>query len=120
MGYVNSDGVAVMSMDHGTSFRPANSQNRTSVSRDHRIPVLNHSRTGKSVRISSNDAFNVGTLAIIDLSHIPYGPGVWPAFWMVGPVRRTLNSTVAQPLTYLVDRTGPTMARLILWSKSTA
>ena len=36
-----------------------------------------------SVRISSQKAFNKG-LFIADISHMPFGCGTWPAFWLLG------------------------------------
>lgn len=38
----------------------------------------------KSVQIESVEAFNEG-LFIISIKHIPAGPGVWPAIWLIGP-----------------------------------
>lgn len=39
-----------------------------------------------SVRITSNKAYNSGSLVIVDIEHMPGGIcGTWPAFWMVGP-----------------------------------
>ncbi|KAL1311625.1 hypothetical protein AAFC00_001736 [Neodothiora populina] len=39
-----------------------------------------------SVRLTSNKAYNAGSLIVLDLSHMPGGIcGTWPAFWMVGP-----------------------------------
>lgn len=38
----------------------------------------------KSVRISSVDSWGKGVL-IADFEKMPYGCGVWPAFWTVGP-----------------------------------
>jgi len=35
----------------------------------------------RAVRLSSRAAFDSG-LFVIDLAHIPEGPGVWPAFWL--------------------------------------
>lgn len=39
-----------------------------------------------SIRITSQDSYGVGSLWVIDLTHIPYGCSVWPAFWTKGPV----------------------------------
>ena len=39
-----------------------------------------------SVRLTSNKAYNAGSLVILDLQHMPGGIcGTWPAFWTVGP-----------------------------------
>lgn len=37
-----------------------------------------------SVRISSNKTYNSG-LFILDVKHMPFGCGTWPAYWLVGP-----------------------------------
>ncbi|KAJ9157526.1 Tat pathway signal sequence [Pleurostoma richardsiae] len=37
-----------------------------------------------SVRVTSKQAFNKG-LFIADITHMPVGCGVWPAFWFFGP-----------------------------------
>lgn len=41
-------------------------------------------RGRKSVRLSSNKAYNNG-LFVIDVGHIPVTCGAWPAFWLLGP-----------------------------------
>ncbi|KAH0349854.1 endo-1,3(4)-beta-glucanase, partial [Aureobasidium melanogenum] len=39
-----------------------------------------------SIRLTSKNAYNSGTLVILDLEHMPGNAcGAWPAFWMVGP-----------------------------------
>ncbi|MBW0488443.1 hypothetical protein O181_028158 [Austropuccinia psidii MF-1] len=35
----------------------------------------------KSIRVSSKNAFNAGTMLIIDVEHMPAACGVWPALW---------------------------------------
>ena len=45
--------------------------------------VHSSGRGRKSIRISSYESFNEG-LFVLDTNRIPWGCGVWPAFWMVG------------------------------------
>jgi hypothetical protein len=37
-----------------------------------------------SVRLTSKKTFNAGTLLVADVNHIPVGPGLWPAMWLLG------------------------------------
>ena len=37
-----------------------------------------------AVRIISDNTYTHG-LFVLDLSHMPYGCGTWPAFWLLGP-----------------------------------
>ncbi|KAF2253269.1 glycoside hydrolase family 16 protein [Trematosphaeria pertusa] len=37
-----------------------------------------------SIRLASKKTYNTG-LVVIDVQHMPFGCGTWPAFWMVGP-----------------------------------
>ncbi|KAK0192326.1 glycoside hydrolase family 16 protein [Armillaria mellea] len=62
--YVNSAGNAIMKVDN--MHNVVNGQKRN------------------SVRITSQDIYDVGSLWIIDLKHIPFGCSVWPAFWTKG------------------------------------
>jgi len=64
LAYVNSAGNAIMKVDN-TSVVPFNQKRN-------------------SVRITSTDFYDFGSLWIIDLLHIPYGCSVWPAFWTKG------------------------------------
>ncbi|KZV99653.1 hypothetical protein EXIGLDRAFT_724659 [Exidia glandulosa HHB12029] len=38
-----------------------------------------------AVRITTQDTYNLGTLWIFDVYHIPWGCGVWPSIWTMGP-----------------------------------
>lgn len=41
--------------------------------------------TGRnSVRLTSKATFNAGTLLVADITHMPVGPGLWPALWLLG------------------------------------
>lgn len=40
----------------------------------------------QSIRLTSKEAYNSGSLVILDLAHMPGNAcGAWPAYWMVGP-----------------------------------
>ena len=40
----------------------------------------------EALRVASKKTYNVGTLIVLDLAHMPGGIcGVWPAFWLLGP-----------------------------------
>ncbi|KZT70709.1 glycoside hydrolase family 16 protein [Daedalea quercina L-15889] len=64
LAYVNDNGAAIIKVDN-TSFVPWNQK------RD-------------SVRITTADYFELGSVLIMDASHIPYGCGIWPSFWTKG------------------------------------
>ncbi|KIK68640.1 glycoside hydrolase family 16 protein [Collybiopsis luxurians FD-317 M1] len=47
--------------------------------------VLNPSGPGRnSVRLMSNKQYQLGTVLVANLNHMPEGCGTWPAFWTVG------------------------------------
>ncbi|KAK7191908.1 hypothetical protein DPSP01_011335 [Paraphaeosphaeria sporulosa] len=49
------------------------------------VDTVNKDPEGRaSVRLESKTAYNKG-LVVIDLEHMPFGCGTWPAFWMFGP-----------------------------------
>ncbi|PSR76179.1 hypothetical protein PHLCEN_2v8602 [Hermanssonia centrifuga] len=64
---VNEAGHAIMKVDNTTN-----------------IPSMPLNQKRNSVRITSQDFYDYGSLWIIDLLHIPYGCSVWPAFWAKG------------------------------------
>ncbi|KAF8335481.1 glycoside hydrolase family 16 protein [Cantharellus anzutake] len=64
MVYVNNVGQAIMQVDRWTTLAPGQARN--------------------SVRIESYAVFNKG-LFILDVEAAPWGCGVWPAWWTVGP-----------------------------------
>lgn len=48
------------------------------------VDVVTTAKSGRySVRLESKATYNSG-LFIIDVAHVPTGPGTWPAFWMYG------------------------------------
>ncbi|KAI0342297.1 hypothetical protein BDW22DRAFT_1330594 [Trametopsis cervina] len=64
LAYVNNAGHAIIKVDNTTN-----------------VP-FNIKRN--SVRITSHDLYDYGSLWIIDALHIPFGCSVWPAFWTKG------------------------------------
>ncbi|KAG9047445.1 hypothetical protein FS837_002208 [Tulasnella sp. UAMH 9824] len=63
LAYVDGDGLAVMKVDNTNTI--ASGGNRD------------------SVRISSKNSYSSG-LIVLDVDTMPFGCGVWPAFWTVG------------------------------------
>ncbi|KIK53744.1 glycoside hydrolase family 16 protein [Collybiopsis luxurians FD-317 M1] len=61
-----SSGHAIIRVDNTTNIPSA--------------PLVNRN----SVKITTQDAYPIGSLITIDVSHIPYGCSVWPSFWMLG------------------------------------
>lgn len=61
LAYVNTAGNAIIKVDN-TTVVPPNSDRNT-------------------VRITTAEAFPVGSLWIVDILHVPFGCSVWPAFW---------------------------------------
>jgi len=61
LAYINSAGNAIMRVDNSTTIQVGQNRN--------------------SVRISTADQFEVGSVWISDFLHVPYGCSVWPAFW---------------------------------------
>ncbi|PAV20464.1 glycoside hydrolase family 16 [Pyrrhoderma noxium] len=64
LAYVNTDGNAIIRVDD-TSVVPYNEKRN-------------------SIRITTTDSYNYGSLIIIDILHLPFGCSVWPAFWTKG------------------------------------
>ncbi|TFY62543.1 hypothetical protein EVJ58_g3801 [Rhodofomes roseus] len=64
LAYVDSNGAAIIKVDN-TSFVPWDDK------RD-------------SVRITTSDFFESGSVIIFDASHMPYGCSIWPSFWTKG------------------------------------
>ncbi|EPS94588.1 hypothetical protein FOMPIDRAFT_58348 [Fomitopsis schrenkii] len=64
LAYVNDNGAAIIKVDN-TTFVPWNDK------RD-------------SVRITTSDFFDSGSVFIFDASHMPYGCSIWPSFWTKG------------------------------------
>ncbi|CED84003.1 Concanavalin A-like lectin/glucanase, subgroup [Phaffia rhodozyma] len=63
--YVNDAGNAIIKVDNTSTV------------------AYNYKRD--SVRITSLDYISVGSVWVLDATHVPYGCSVWPAFWSTGP-----------------------------------
>ncbi|KAI0827077.1 concanavalin A-like lectin/glucanase domain-containing protein [Trametes gibbosa] len=66
LAYVNDAGRAIIRVDNTTNL-PPNMPNRD------------------TIRITSKDFYDYGSLWVFDATHMPYGCSVWPAFWTKGP-----------------------------------
>ncbi|CCM02503.1 uncharacterized protein FIBRA_04605 [Fibroporia radiculosa] len=62
--YVNDAGNAIIRVDNFTTVSEGDRRN--------------------SIRITSSEFYEYGSLWIIDALHLPYGCSVWPAFWSKG------------------------------------
>ncbi|KAG9007178.1 hypothetical protein FRB94_014561 [Tulasnella sp. JGI-2019a] len=65
LAYVNSAGNAIIKVDNTSTV------------------LYNDKRN--TVRIASKDRFNVGSVWVTDMLHVPYGCSVWPAWWSQAP-----------------------------------
>lgn len=61
LAYTTKNGTTVMKVDDETT--------------------LGDGEGRKSVRISSKEKVKIGSVVLLDVVNIPYGKGVWPAFW---------------------------------------
>ncbi|KAI4730806.1 endo-1,3(4)-beta-glucanase [Aureobasidium sp. EXF-10728] len=76
----------VQYIDQGTAWNTGligNANDKVYIGVDH----TNVQPNGRpSIRLTSKNAYNSGSLVILDLEHMPGNScGSWPAFWMVGP-----------------------------------
>ncbi|KAF8587682.1 glycoside hydrolase family 16 protein [Ramaria rubella] len=65
LAFVNSAGNAIIKVDNTTTV-PFNQKRNT-------------------VRIASTDLYGVGSLWVADMTHVPFGCSVWPAWWSQAP-----------------------------------
>ncbi|KDQ60270.1 glycoside hydrolase family 16 protein [Jaapia argillacea MUCL 33604] len=66
LAYVNDAGKVILKVDNTTTVASGDSRN--------------------SVRITTHASYGLGSMWIFDVSHLPYGCSVWPAYWSKGPV----------------------------------
>ncbi|KAL4073388.1 glycoside hydrolase family 16 protein, partial [Scleroderma citrinum] len=65
LAYVNNQGHVILKVDNTTNVKIGENRN--------------------AIRITTQTAYELGSLWLIDANHIPYGCSVWPAFWSFGP-----------------------------------
>ncbi|KAI1798075.1 concanavalin A-like lectin/glucanase domain-containing protein [Ganoderma leucocontextum] len=68
LAYVNDAGRAIIRVDNTTN-----------------VPASQDPRRN-TIRITSKDSYDYGSLWVFDATHMPYGCSVWPAFWTKGPL----------------------------------
>ncbi|EIW55456.1 uncharacterized protein TRAVEDRAFT_59797 [Trametes versicolor FP-101664 SS1] len=66
LAYVNDAGRAIIRVDNTTNL-PPDMPNRD------------------TIRLTTKDLYDYGSLWVFDATHLPYGCSVWPAFWTKGP-----------------------------------
>lgn len=64
LAFVTGDGTAVVSVDNTS--------------------LVDFNQKRNSIRMTSKDFYEVGTVWVFDAFHLPYGCAVWPAFWTKG------------------------------------
>ncbi|GAA5942461.1 hypothetical protein JCM10213_004783 [Rhodosporidiobolus nylandii] len=79
VSYVDGD----TAWKNGLVYVPGGAQNST-VLRVDSWSNLTYGENRQSVRITSKEKVKFGSMVVIDLERIPYGPTVWPALWTVG------------------------------------
>ncbi|GAA5999216.1 hypothetical protein JCM5350_003384 [Sporobolomyces pararoseus] len=70
------------SWDNGLVYIPEPKRD-TAVMRVDSWTNLPYGKLRNSVRISSKQTVQLGSIVIADILNIPHGPSVWPAFWLV-------------------------------------
>ncbi|KAK7453491.1 hypothetical protein VKT23_011768 [Stygiomarasmius scandens] len=64
--FIDGNGHAIIRVDNTTNIPDA--------------PLVNRN----TIKITTKDAYPIGSLILIDAYHIPYGCSVWPSFWTLG------------------------------------
>lgn len=82
-GFVNYTSRTLAATSHLVGFIHNETSNTSTayIGVDHSTTTT----TGRnSVRLIGNEKFNAGSMAVIDVRHIPVVNGVWPAIWFLG------------------------------------
>ncbi|TCD61817.1 hypothetical protein EIP91_007862 [Steccherinum ochraceum] len=66
LAYINDAGHAIMKVDNTS--------------------VLTQGQKRSTIRIESENLYDLGSVWVVDMVHMPFGCSVWPAFWTKGPV----------------------------------
>ncbi|OBZ77862.1 putative glycosidase C21B10.07 [Grifola frondosa] len=66
LAYINDAGNAIIKVDNTTTVANGSMRN--------------------SIRITTQDLYDYGSIWVMDAVHLPYGCSVWPAFWAKGPL----------------------------------
>ncbi|KAI0827076.1 concanavalin A-like lectin/glucanase domain-containing protein [Trametes gibbosa] len=69
LAYINAAGNAIIRVDNTTN-----------------LPDKGPDTRRNTVRITTKDFYDFGSLWVFDATHVPFGCAVWPAFWTKGPV----------------------------------
>ncbi|EIW55455.1 uncharacterized protein TRAVEDRAFT_65907 [Trametes versicolor FP-101664 SS1] len=69
LAYINPAGNAILRVDNVTN-----------------VPDKGPDTRRNTVRITTKDFYDLGSLWVFDATHVPFGCTVWPAFWTKGPV----------------------------------
>ncbi|OJT02805.1 hypothetical protein TRAPUB_6661 [Trametes pubescens] len=69
LAYINPAGNAILRVDNATTLADKGPDTRRN-----------------TVRITTKDSYDLGSLWVFDATHVPFGCTVWPAFWTKGPV----------------------------------
>lgn len=77
-----ADLIGFMASSNSTAGGDASSKH-VYIGVDHTTPNAAHRN---SVRLEGKDTFNPGTLAVLDVRHVPAADGTWPAVWFLGDV----------------------------------
>ncbi|KAI0674443.1 concanavalin A-like lectin/glucanase domain-containing protein [Trametes maxima] len=68
LAYVNQAGNAIIRVDNTTN-----------------VPDAGPNTRRNTIRLTTQEFYDYGSLWVFDATHVPFGCSVWPAFWTKGP-----------------------------------